>query len=426
MAYKQLYINGTGTGTFGIYISSDTYLNAPSPDYVAHQIPGRYGDLVQWNNRFNNVVRKFSCYIPKNTQANMDGFKKFLYSQIGYVEITSDYESDTYQRGYLAEEITAEPFLKDAVLSASFDLYFSCEPQKYFKSNTSTTITFVRNTPLMARIYPRSNMLIQALFQAIPVDAIPSGDAFAVLFITPSAYPTLETFSHPQFSMSGYEGFVAMVIGETMFVPNLAKLKSVAGYSTNGVIDDPDYTFTTPDFSEGVAVILPANTFGTFTASIDRNGTTMSETITMASMGNVTNVDAVGGHYAVTIEGEYGRDQSMGTTDPTGISVLMRGSLNGEETFSTLIIVDTTCFRNLAEGANTYPTSVTINTDDLSVSAIFDGEPVNISNYVGIWGETSGMADKIELITYREYQSTHATIPFWYNTFTIAPTWWKI
>ena len=124
MARKQLYLNGTGTGSYGIYISSDTYLNAPAVDFTAYQVPGRSGDLLQYNKRLNNIIRKFDCYIPREVVTNFDAFKKLLYSNLGYFEITSDYDPDTFQRGYLAEDIETEPFNTGENQTVKFTLYF--------------------------------------------------------------------------------------------------------------------------------------------------------------------------------------------------------------------------------------------------------------------------------------------------------------
>jgi len=137
-----LYINDTPSSNYGIYIDSDTYLSAPQIDYTAYQVPARNGDLVQYNKRLNNVVRHFRCFIPKNVQANLDGFKKLLYSNIGYLKIASDYDPEVYQFGYLAEGLTAEPFRMGDALQVSFDLYFSCQPQRVFTDLSQISRTF--------------------------------------------------------------------------------------------------------------------------------------------------------------------------------------------------------------------------------------------------------------------------------------------
>ena len=141
---KTLKINNTPLSNYGIYISSDTYLDAPQIDYSEYQIPGRDGNVIQYN-AINNVIRKFDCYIPEITNIDnaMLSLKKLLYANLGYLTLESDYDSGTYQEGYLAQQINVDPFNEKA---AKFSLYFSCKPKKI--SKTLTTQTHVITTIL--------------------------------------------------------------------------------------------------------------------------------------------------------------------------------------------------------------------------------------------------------------------------------------
>lgn len=433
MAMKQLYINGTGTGDYGIYISSDTYLNAPAPDYVAHQIPGRNGDLLQFNSRLNNIARKFTCYIPDNAQANMDGFKKLLYSSMGYLEISSDYEPDTYQRGYLADEIEAEPFLKDDVLRITFDLIFSCEPQKYFKDNSPETKAWSPNARQLMYLLPRSHRIVQQVFKNIPQSEIPAGDAFLLMAgLTFYGWSRPVTFGDLHFEMPGYNGFVAAFWMTNITFPDSSdsNVIEVAGYSNFGTIDDSAYTITITDTSTAplLMFMLPFNVVGTATMRITNqtSGTTSLKTEYPAAFFDIDETTAVGGHYTLTITGVYSiKPPAEG--DKTNTMVLV-GSLNGSQTFQSLINIDASVFRPLAASEDVdYPYSISIDSDNLTVTATFNNNDITMNEYIQILGDMDGISDKVELYVYNAYRYTHETAtPLIYRSFSFTPRWWKI
>ena len=186
MARKNLYINDVNIGTYGIYISSDTYLNSPLIDYSSYNIPAKMGSVLKYNDRFNNVTRKFSCYVPQsgNIDTAMKSLKNLLYFSPGYIKIYSDYETDTYQMGYLAQDIQVKP-VKDKTVS--FDLYFSCKPQKFNKTNTQFTGNGKTVTDSLY-LLPRRYNFIKNILVNVPLEIVPNNSAY-VLYM-PTAYYT--------------------------------------------------------------------------------------------------------------------------------------------------------------------------------------------------------------------------------------------
>lgn len=167
MAMNTLSINGTDISTYGIYISSDTYLNAPRIDYSEFQIPAKDGTTILDNKRMDNVIRRFDCYVPEsgNVDTAMNNLKKLLYQNRGYLLLNSSYEPGWYQYGYLAQEITVVPFKKNG--SVQFSLYFSCFPVKYAGDNAFHSTTHQEiNTALSIRISNDNTILVKILAQA--------------------------------------------------------------------------------------------------------------------------------------------------------------------------------------------------------------------------------------------------------------------
>ena len=425
MGAKQLYINGTGTGTYGIYISSDTYLNSPAPDLVAHPVPGRSGDLVQWNKRLNNVVRKFDCYIPNTAQVNFDGFKKMLYSNIGYVEITSDYESDTYQMGYLAQEIEAEPFQKDGVLTISFSLYFSCKPQKFFKTNTSYT----RQMPSSyypSRMLPRTHPIIQDMLNALPVDDLPTADAYGLQWLGSTHLPSATTFTGAKITSSDYSGFAAILLVYDLDHWNIERFREVACYTTHGNVNDTAYSVTTLGADTFACLVYPIDAVGTISAQIGNQSIYTFSNI--GSVINRQNSGAIGAGYVVELDCDYMR---VNGSDPTYevADLAIAGSLNGRRTFCCFVELDTMVFNQQAYNTGTaYPVKITLDSRDLSIMASFNnGYPESIKSYVSLYGDADGFADRLDVFWYHQRQSNNRGYdPLDIQSCKFSPEWWKV
>lgn len=172
---KQFYINGTGSGTYGVYISSDTFLDSPSMDFTAYEIPARNGSLISYNKRLNNVIRKFDCYIKDDVNTSLNGLKRLLYSNPGYMRIESDYDPDTYQEGYLAQDIKVDPFNEQGDFRATFSIYFSCKPGKFAKNQTAM------NAPryiIDGTVIDRNDAQIKSLFDKLAINVIPNDTLF--------------------------------------------------------------------------------------------------------------------------------------------------------------------------------------------------------------------------------------------------------
>ena len=162
---KTLYINDIALSDYGIYCSSDTYLNAPSIDYSEYQIPARTGTLIQYNKRLNNVLRVFSCICRKETyKQSIDDLKKLIYSNVGYVKLESDYESDVYQYGYYADELNFEIVEHEEVVM--FELTFSCNPMKYFKDTATYEFHHLETEVVSAKLV-NEDVVLQQLFEKI-------------------------------------------------------------------------------------------------------------------------------------------------------------------------------------------------------------------------------------------------------------------
>lgn len=114
---------------FGVFITRDGVYNAPRRVYRQIQVPGRNGDLMIDEGRFENIDVTYPCLIYKCFDANVEGLRNALLSHNGYVRIMDSYHPDEYRLGCFSEELSVVPkVLGDG---GTFEVTFNCKPQRF-------------------------------------------------------------------------------------------------------------------------------------------------------------------------------------------------------------------------------------------------------------------------------------------------------
>ena len=120
---------------YGVWISGSFV--TPSRDRDMISVPGRSGDLIFDNGRFENVKVTYPCYIKENFRERFNALKEYLFSNTEYVKL-----SDTYDTGYYRQaviESISEAKLGKNMDSGEFDVVFNCKPQRFLTSGDKTT-----------------------------------------------------------------------------------------------------------------------------------------------------------------------------------------------------------------------------------------------------------------------------------------------
>jgi Phage-related protein len=133
--------NGRTSDEFNLVISGEDTWKKATPDISRMQIPGRNGDLILSNHRYNNVDITYHAGIRRNFDQYYTACTNFLLSTPGYHRLEDSYHPDHFRMALLEKEIT--PKLDALNKSGSFDLTFSCMPQLYLKSGEQKQ-TFTR------------------------------------------------------------------------------------------------------------------------------------------------------------------------------------------------------------------------------------------------------------------------------------------
>ena len=129
MITNSFTYNGINSREFGLYISSKNVFSAPGADVSMQSVPGRNGDLLLYNKRYDNVSVSYSCWFkaPKgHTIAEISGrIKAWLLRAPNYCRL-----SDTYDRQYYREGAYSGPLDIEDTLNkfAEMELTFNCKP----------------------------------------------------------------------------------------------------------------------------------------------------------------------------------------------------------------------------------------------------------------------------------------------------------
>lgn len=139
-------LDGVNSADFGVYIAQSNMFDGPEHDDNTVEIPGRNGALVFSNGRYHNRQGSLSCYMPKDMQTNVDGFRAFLSTKYGYVR----YEDTIHPGEFLHARFKGGFALESSDrVGAAFDLSFDCKPQRFLKlgelSVTFTSAGTLRN-----------------------------------------------------------------------------------------------------------------------------------------------------------------------------------------------------------------------------------------------------------------------------------------
>ena len=133
-------LNGVDSRNYGVYISGQGTFSAPRREYNMIPIPGRNGNLVGSEKRFENLELTYPAFIYTNFDANIRDFRNFLLSLVGYHRLVDSYHPDEFRM--VVYEGAFEPEVEKKNDAGGFDIEFNCKPQRYLISGeTVTTLT---------------------------------------------------------------------------------------------------------------------------------------------------------------------------------------------------------------------------------------------------------------------------------------------
>lgn len=128
MRKDYLIYGDVDTRAFGVGIFGDQLAKAPERDQEFVKVPGRDGDLILDNGRYNNITVSYKAYIIDNYNENIKGLRNALMSRKGYQRLQDTVNPEEYR---LAKAIPFEIDEHGVLRAAEFTMQFICKPQRF-------------------------------------------------------------------------------------------------------------------------------------------------------------------------------------------------------------------------------------------------------------------------------------------------------
>lgn len=141
--YNSFTFDNINSLTEGVYISGSSAFNAPERDVEMIVIPGRNGEFIRDNGRFNNIEVTYPCGVVGDStdfKTKMQNIRNKLASKRGYYRLVDTYNPNEYRMGVFKDAIEVEPVAQNT--AGQFEVVFNCKPQRFLTSGeTKTTVT---------------------------------------------------------------------------------------------------------------------------------------------------------------------------------------------------------------------------------------------------------------------------------------------
>lgn len=139
---RNLTFNGITSNSLGVAISGEGSFDSPSRDRTVLTIPGRNGDLIIDNGRFQNITVTYPAFVFGDLPATAAQIRAWLMSPLGYARLEDDYHPDEFRQAIFSGTVGFDTTAWNQ--HAEFEIKFNAKPQRFLKSGeTPITIPII-------------------------------------------------------------------------------------------------------------------------------------------------------------------------------------------------------------------------------------------------------------------------------------------
>lgn len=129
---NSLIFDGINSADYGVILSGGGTYATPERDVTVVSVPGRNGDVILDNGRYNNIQIVYTAGISKGFETKFLPFIGALKAVKGYARLFDSYHPEEFRLASFRSELVPE--VGTIMRSGHFELVFDCMPQRFLKS----------------------------------------------------------------------------------------------------------------------------------------------------------------------------------------------------------------------------------------------------------------------------------------------------
>lgn len=144
LGYKTFTFDGENSGDYGIYITGEAVYDAPIRVVDKISVPGRNGDILLDQGRFENIEVTYPAGAFGASQsefaARIRSLRNMLATRWAYCRLEDEYHPDEYRLASYKSGLDVDPVSFQR--AGEFSITFDCKPQRFLTSGeTASTFT---------------------------------------------------------------------------------------------------------------------------------------------------------------------------------------------------------------------------------------------------------------------------------------------
>ena len=121
--------DGKCSKDFGLYISGGGTFGTPKRDVTKISIPGKNGNLIIDNGKFENIVVTYPAFIRHKFKDYAKEVREWLGSRSGYFKLQDNYNPDYYRMASFSGPLDFDTRVLNQ--SGECNISFECKPQRF-------------------------------------------------------------------------------------------------------------------------------------------------------------------------------------------------------------------------------------------------------------------------------------------------------